>query len=360
MITYVFPADLHGCGHYRLIWPAAALQAQGHTVRIIDPQQRGNHLRAHTDTSGRIVDVGYPPDADVIVLQRITHIHLIRAIELMRERGVAVVVDMDDDLAAIPSENPAFQAMHPRFGVAREHSWLNTQRVCEVASLVTVSTDALLTRYAPHGRGRVLRNCVPAGYLRIEHVDSEVVGWGGSVHSHPGDLQVVGTAVAQLTREGVRFRTVGPEEGIREALQLDSDDSFEATGPQALLTEWPRALATLGIGIAPLADTRFNAAKSWLKPLEKAAVGVPSVMSPRAEYRRISDLGIGVLARKPKDWLRELRRLTTDDVRRRELSARAREVAATLTIEGNAWRWAEAWEDAFKIQRRGLPVLRAR
>src|SRR5689334_24701002 len=42
---------------------------------------------------------------------------------------------------------------------------------------------------------------------------------------------------------------------------------------------WPRALSALGIGLAPLADSTFNRAKSWLKPLEMAAVGVPCVMS---------------------------------------------------------------------------------
>lgn len=351
MIVYVFPADLHGCGHYRMIWPAAVLASQGHDVRIVSPKQRGSHLQARTDANGRIVDVGYPPDADIIVLQRITHVHLIRAIELMRERGVAVVIDMDDDLAAIPTENPAFGAMHPKFGVSRDHSWLNTQRACEAASLVTVSTDALLARYAPHGRGRVLRNCVPAGYLEIPHEDSDVVGWGGSVHSHPNDLQVTGSALAQLTREGVKLRIVGPPEGVAAALRLDGDDSFESTGPRQLLGEWPAALAELGVGIAPLADTRFNVSKSWLKPLEKAAVGVPCVMSPRAEYARICDLGIGVLARKPKDWLREVRRLATDGVLRRELSARGREVAGMLTVEGNAWRWLEAWTDALAVER---------
>lgn len=340
-----------------MIWPAAVLASQGHDVRIVSPKQRGSHLEARTDASGKIVDVRYPPDADVIVLQRITHIHLIRAIELMRGRGVTVVIDMDDDLAAIPMENPAFTAMHPRFGVAPEHSWLHTQGACEAASLVTVSTDALLARYAPHGRGRVLRNCVPAGYLDIEHVDSDVIGWGGSVHSHPDDLQVTGLAVSQLLREGARFRVVGPREGVREALRLDGEDSFEATGPRQLLGEWPRSLAELGIGITPLVDTRFNASKSWLKPLEKAAVGVPCVMSPRAEYARIHDLGIGLLARKPKDWLRQLRRLITDEPLRRELSERGREVARGLTIEGNAWRWAEAWEDAYRAERRGRSAL---
>lgn len=309
-------------------------------------------MKAHTDPrTGRIVDVSAPP-TDVIVLQRITHMHLIDSIKVLRERyGLAVVIDMDDDLAAIPPSNPAFRAMHPRYGVSREHNWMNTQRACEVSTFVTVSTPALLPRYAPHDRGTVIRNCIPARYLDVEHVDSNVVGWGGSVHSHPNDLQTVGSAMAQLVREGTRFRIVGPVDGARVALGLDVDP--EATGPRDMHTEWPEALAQLGVGITPLEDTRFNAGKSWLKPLEYAALGVVPVMSPRAEYAAFADLGAGVLAGKPRQWVRHVRELTTDAARRVEMSHTGREIAAKWTIEDNAWRWWQAWEDAYRTQRSG-------
>lgn len=354
MRTYVFPADLHGCGYYRLIWAADELARAGHDVRVVRPDERGSHLNARHDGQ-KIVDVGYPPDADVIVLQRITHKHLVEAVKLMRERGVAVVIDIDDDLAAIHPSNPAYIAMHPRHGFSPVHSWHFTQQACDAATLVTVSSDALLGIYARHGRGVVLRNCVPRRYLDVPHDDSAVVGWGGSVHSHPDDLQTVGTSLAQLTRDGVRFRVVGPGAGVRAALGLDADP--EETGPRDLAAEWPAALAELGVGVAPLADTRFNASKSWLKPLEYAAVGVAPVMSPRAEYARLHALGVGLLARKPKDWLRHVRRLASDESERVELGRAARAVAATLTVEGNAWRWAEAWERAYATERRGARTL---
>lgn len=349
MRVYVFPADLYGCGFYRLIWASEVLRATDHDVTVVSPRERGSHLRATTNAEGRITGVGYPPDADVIVLQRITHSKLVEAIKIMRERGVAVVIDMDDDLAAIDPRNPAFRAMHPTHGMSKDHNWHNTQRACENATYVTVSTPALLPRYSPHGRGDVLFNCVPESYLAIEREDSVVVGWGGSVHSHPGDLQTMGPAVSQLVRDGICFRVVGPADGARQALGLDRDP--EATGPRDMLTEWPQALAELGVGIAPLADTRFNSAKSWLKPLEYAALGVVPVMSPRAEYRRINDQGVGVLADKPRHWVTRVRELVRNSGRRTELAAAGREFAATRTIELNAWRWWQAWEEAYRLER---------
>ena len=40
MKVHVYPADRHGCGHHRLIWPAEALMRQGHDITIIEQQAR--------------------------------------------------------------------------------------------------------------------------------------------------------------------------------------------------------------------------------------------------------------------------------------------------------------------------------
>jgi glycosyltransferase involved in cell wall biosynthesis len=124
----------------------------------------------------------------------------------------------------------------------------------------------------------------------------------------------------------------------------------EATGNVAF-DEWPRAVASLGIGIAPLQDSTFNSAKSALKILEYSATGVPWVASPRAEYAAFHRQGVGLLAAKPQHWFQHLRRLATDPSLRQEMSEAGRAVAAQHTVEGNAWRWLEVWEQAYKLQR---------
>jgi hypothetical protein len=232
------------------------------------------------------------------------------------------------------------------------------------ATLVTVSTPALLPIYAPHGRGVVLPNRVPAGFLDIPHLDSPVLGWPGSTHSHPTDLQVVGPAVARLLREGHTYRHVGTSEGvpqlgvpsIREALQLDADPPSTGNVDHP---DWPFQVATIGVGLAPLNDTIFNSSKSWLKPLEMCATGVPWVASPRAEYVRLHKAHqVGVLADSPRVWYRELKRLASSQALRLEQSQAGRAAGAANTVEGHAWRWLEAWEDASRAARRDTPVLR--
>lgn len=356
MKVVIYPADEYGCGYHRLIWPAEACVRQGHDVEIVSTEDR--HVKIHM-SDGHCVGVETPEDADVIVFQRTTHLWLVEAISWLREQGVAVVVDVDDDLSAVHPDNPAFRMLHPSSskegrldnrGRPYLHSWQNLQEACKRATLVTVSTPGLIHRYARHGRGRVLPNYLADHYYDVEHVDSTVIGWPAAIHSHPNDPYVVGSGLSRVLDEmpEASFTTLGESRGVARAFGLRGDDP---PGRVVDLVAWPAALAELGIGIAPLADTVFNSRKSWLKPLELSASGVPWLASPRAEYTRLHELGCGVLAERPKDWYRELKHLVREPNLRSDLSESGRAVAATLRLEDHAWRFAEAWADAYELER---------
>ena len=353
MIAYVYPADIYGCGAYRLIWPSLVLRAQGHTVHIVPPNANTGIGGEVDPSTGQLKEVFIPPDADVIVMQRVTLSQLAQAVPMIRARGVAVVVDMDDDLTKIDPSNIAFQSLHPKTGRTKMHNWANATTAALAATSVTVSTPALLPVYA-RGNGFVLPNRVPASFLQIEHADSDRLGWAGSTHSHPTDLQQVGPAVARLVREGFHYWGIGPIEGLRQALGFAPDEDVQVDVSGSVpIDDWGAAVATLGVGMAPLSDTKFNAAKSWLKVLEMSAVGVPWVASPRAEYLAFSRrYGVGLMAERPKDWYRQLKRLLTDSALRAEQSAAGRAAAAANTIEEHAWRWAEIWEASYQRERR--------
>lgn len=349
MRVYVYPADLAGCGYYRLIWPAKILQAAGHDVRLVHPRQT-QKLTGGRDAGGRLVQVSVPKDADVMVFQRLTAKTMVDAVKILRANGVAVVVDVDDDMSAIHQHNAAWSVLHPAStGKNAEYDWNAARKICDGATLVTVSTDALLRRYAVHGRGEVLRNTVPEIFLQIPHQDSATIGWAAALHSHPDDPQVVGTALSRVVRGGARYRHVGAPHGVRSAFRLDEEPP--SSGP-VKIENWPHEVTKIGVGIAPLNDTRFNEAKSWLKMLEYAALGVPCVGSPRAEYRRLHEgYGVGVLAATPREWQRHLERLTRDVDYRLDLAQRGRLGVAELTIERNAWRWWRAWQRALETER---------
>lgn len=338
MKTLVYPSDSHGCGSFRAIWPGEYCAAAGHDVEVVRAKDRRVRLVMEGHTVKDVL-----VDADVVVLQRVTHAYMAQAVGVMRAKGVTVVVDVDDDLSSIHPSNPAWAVHRPGAG---PHSWHNLALACRNASLVTVSTPALLDVYARHGRGHVLPNYLPDHYYGLPRTDSDVLGWPGSLHSHPNDPEVVGGAVARLVDEGAQFVMRGDSTGAGRAFGLAADP----VGGGVPIGEWPAAVASLGAGIAPLADTKFNAAKSWLKPLEMSAAGVPWVASPRAEYRRLHAMGAGVLADRPRVWYRELKRLRESPALRAELSEAGRAVAEQLRLRDHSWRWQEAWARAYEMR----------
>lgn len=352
MKVYVYPADTTGCGWFRLLWPAQELIRQGHDITIMWPNDRG-HFGARIEDDV-VKSVQYPKDADLIVVQRVSHKHLAQALGWIRSQGVAVVMDIDDDLSSIHPTNPAWALMHPKSsgtGFSTDHSWNNTLEAARNSTMTVVSSDALTLRYRGEHGARVLHNRVPDHYIDIPHEDSDLIGWGASVLTHPDDGQEATTAVSRLVSEGYRFRMIGSgTEGISELFGIP-EDKVDCAGPVPM-PQWPNHLAQLGVGIAPLADTKFNRSKSSLKILEYAALGIPSVASDRVEYRLLHEQhGIGVLVDRPKHWYRELKKFVTDTPYRQDTGERNREAASRLTYRDHAWRWWEVWEEAVKLQR---------
>lgn len=343
MRVVLFPLDVWGCGRYRMFWPAAAAagKVDGVDVEIVKPERRSVtiHLGANGLVKSEEFDVG---EGDVAVFQRPSATFMPQVIQLLQARGVGVCIDMDDDLAMLHPKNIAWMGFHPK--TRNGHSWETAAESCRIADMMVVTTPQLARRYGNHGRVAVIPNMVPERYLDIPHRDSTDIGWAGSVQSHPDDLQVTGSSIAQIVNSRLAvFRTVGDQTEVAEVLGLRE----KPPGPGPVeIEQYPVEVAEFGIGIAPLAMTKFNQAKSRLKGLEYSALGVPWVGSPTEDYKLLHAEGAGLLAERPKEWSRHLRTLIRDDSMRRDMSAAGREVAARMTFERNWHLWVEAWRAA--------------
>lgn len=340
----VWPADQGASGHYRLIWPAQALAAAGHDVEIttIGPVVHWDREWSGTAPPLNAEVLGCDkPDADVVVLQRPGRRHWAQLIPHLQAHGVRVVVDVDDLFTAIPKANVAHEQYDP--ALSPYHNWEWISRAAQLADWVTVTTPALARVYGSHGRVSVLPNLVPDHYLDIE-VDKVAgsVGWAGNVQTHPHDLEVTSGAVRRAVGAvpGSAFHVVGTGLGVPERLGMDA---CKALGHWVPFGQYPHEVARLEVGIVPLHPSPFNDAKSALKAIEYAALGVAPVMSPTPDNLRVHDEGVGVIADSQGQWRRALVGLLRDSDRRAEVTDRSRRAVAQRTYSTQAHRWLTAW-----------------
>lgn len=334
MRVLIYPSDRTGCGFYRMIGPGEALAAQGYDVRI-SPRQP-----SVVTQNNKIVAMGEKINADVVVFQRPCRKQYLEVIKILQKDGIKVALDFDDDLTDIHRNNPAYGPynylhlpdMHWKFG----------SEACELADIITVTTPRLQEVYG----GVVVPNCIPEWYLGLKRPQNDLVtvGWAGHVATHPEDLQVTHGAINQAlaaTNGKSRFLALGDPKtmqnlGVRER----EPNSWQNGVP---LLQYPEFVSQLDIGIAPLDDTPFNSAKSWLKALEYASLGVVPVVSPTYDYMRMVEAGAAISASNSKEWKEAVESLIKNDEERQRLSVKAREFAAEWTLEANTHRWAEAW-----------------
>lgn len=339
MKVAVIPSDKGGCGFYRCIWPGMAVQNLGHDVRLTPNPQLliGNE--------NRVIGLAQNIDADIVIMQRPAKDQYLKLIDYLQRKGIKVCVDMDDDLANIDKSNIAYKAYNSPGAVTH---WKFAKLACQIADLVTCSTEALAADYGNGSNSVVLPNCIPEWYLGVEPKGDHplvTVGWPGFIGTHPADLQITHGAVNQAiaeTKGKARFIALGdqkalPALGVRER---EPNGWYPGVG----LPEYPRLVSLLDIGIAPLEDTKFNKAKSWLKGLEYGSLGIAPVLSPTPDNIRMINAGAALSAANPKEWREHLIRLINDEEERTCLQKSAKEFAATQTIEGNAWKWEAAWQ----------------
>lgn len=364
-VVYVLPEDTTGTGAYRLIWPALYLQKArpdlAHRIRVVPRKNRGDVLNGRiqrgkfgdgaisddlppvavgTDKDGNVKEVYPPDDMATVVLQRTTHRYLVQSIPLWQRAGIRVVVDVDDALSFVHPGNQAAAGLRPREG--HVHAAHHLFDACRLADVVTCTTPALAELYRRDAI--VLPNYLPDGAFVEGRVDNTDLLWPAGMHSHPNDLDAIKGVLPWVARAtGAAVKMLGQDDEDRGRYARLTGVEAEMVQPVGL-PQWPAFLSLIGVGMVPLADTPFNHAKSKLKGIELAAVGVPFVASPRADYVQMhAESGLGILAATRNEWRRELKKLVTDDVWRKHVSEFNRAAAQKYRLREHAARWAAPW-----------------
>lgn len=355
----VAPGDFAGCGYYRMIVPFGYLKRQGYDITFID-ERTDRRLRT----------------CDILVIERQYDTSLIPMLRAVQARGGRVLYEIDDSYHTIPRSNPNFAT----FSTGREAT-NGAETIMAMCDGIIVSTPYLADAYAKYNKNvhvcynsiddrqiglLGLDNCVYTGALKRP---GEIrIGWGGS-NTHVEDLRTAMPGLIRAMRGDARIKFVCLGHDVRNLLPSDVRARAEYAGKTYADRRFTCASvdsqelpsvryygllksADLDIAIAPICHTSFNSAKSYLKVMEYAMLGIPSVASNHTPYRQwhqenpqTCDLATSL--DKPKkmehDWYCGLMAFVISEVRRREFGQNGmRAVQEHHLISQTAWRWEGA------------------
>jgi hypothetical protein len=318
---------------YRVLIPLRALAERGHEV---------------------LWPSGEQPSAPLRELLRCDLVHCSRSftqfehLERLARHGVAISFDNDDDFGGLDvssEDGKLVKGLRGRLdNVAKARA---VAKAIRLADLATAPSDALAEQYRALGARHVamvenhLAASMPGFGYRGKH-DGIVVGWVAA-YEHSLDLQAlpIVDALAQLLDRHPQLRvlSVGVELPLRHARYEHRE--------WVPYSELLRVTGTIDIGIAPLADTRFNRARSNIKLKEYASGGAAWLASPVGPYAELGEREGGRLV-SDEGWLGALDELVRSRRQRKRLARRALRWARAQTIDRLAHVWEREFEGAIE------------
>jgi len=294
-------------------------------IRLLQPLARAD-INGGCDL--RLGDIGTARAwrADIVVTQR----HAIRSLadataltSLCHANRSHLIYDLDDDLLHIPRNHPEAAQLSPLAEIVAH--------LAQGADTVWASTPRLAARMGKtRARPVVIRNALddrlwwpPATVPPRDETRLLVMGTA----THMTDLRMITPALHRLHETF----------GRRIAIEVIGTTPDALPGwmrridvPQNVLTypafvDWLSRQGRWDIGLAPLQDTPFNRAKSAIKAMDYAGLGLPTVASDIGVYTgTIADGDTGLLvANTDAAWFAAIAMLVRDPARRARMAASA-------------------------------------
>lgn len=322
-VALVHPADLFGCGHYRVMQPFLAMKE----AELLDGAISTGLMHV-TDLER------YNPDT--IILQRQIGDERLEAMRRMQRFSKAFkVYELDDYLPNLPLKS--VHRVHMPKDILR-----SLRKGLSYVDRFVVSTESLAEAFSGlHDEIVVMENRLPVSWwqgLQTQRRQGKKprVGWAGG-SSHTGDLELIADVVRDLADE-VEWVFLGmcPDK-LRPYVHEYHDG--------VAIEQYPAKLASLNLdlGLAPLEMNLFNECKSNLRLLEYGACGIPVVCTDIRCYQ--NDFPVTRVRNRYKDWIEAIRMHINDLDRAAKLGDDLQaKVRQEWMLEGtNLELWRKAW-----------------
>lgn len=258
---------------WRTRWPAAELRRRGHDVAV-DLDHPGPETSDDVTYVLHLTNKAWRGPNGAVV----TYLDLAR---IFAAAG-RLMLSVDDDWSRMMD----VQADRTDPYARRVHA--EVPELVATADRVIVATPRLAEVFGAFNDDVVVcENYLPEWVIDLAPAPPlEVIAWMGEMNIHGQDWNALQPYAPDLPP----LRLIGAGEHARNMLRKWGAREVGATDAifdqRKLYREMGRAVGA----IVPLQDTPFNRGKSWIKPMEFLARGVPVVSSWHPEYERLDAL----------------------------------------------------------------------
>lgn len=298
-----WPHQDSGVGFYRIIQPLRFLKREKLVTESRTIPFTGENQTEHYLWSDKTF-MEICKDSDALMTTILwKQADILRMMNLRKHYNLKWICDIDDNIWASPTDNPATD----QADLLRK----NREMCLSLADGVTVSVPALkeLVGYLnpnifvqPNGLDFKIWDP-----LKVRETRKIRIGWRGAF-GHKEDLELIRPVIQKIKAAypKVEFVTFGYNPDF-------SDENYGWVSFQ----KYPETLAKMGIDIAviPLVDSAFNRCKSNLGWLEWSALKIPVVYSPTENQKNLP----GIAASSSYQWYEALAQLIESVPLRREL-----------------------------------------
>jgi glycosyltransferase involved in cell wall biosynthesis len=353
-----------GCTWIRFFGPAAEMQKLGIEVFIGEFGWVDGEGFVVVPTYDRILQregyrgpiknpTNYIGNLDVVIFKLWMWHQANDYIKRAQDLGQTIIIDIDDWFHGLPTTNIAFQTTHPdRDALWNRNHMLGTYR--NVNGLIT-STKFLNDFYSKFNDNcyQVYNSIKPSMFVKRYDAarNKPVVGWVGIMVWRSGDIEELrGWLGPFLEKYDLKFHHAGinPEKP-HEFAEIANINPERLQGTNGCSPQYyGNILLPMDIAIVPLNSLPFNEAKSNLKGLEYAMSGIPFVAYASEDYKKLAADGAGSVAKKPRDWIKNMEKLIDPDERKRQADRGYEVVSTKYNVENVVHLWIETIEKIVK------------
>ena len=340
------------CSLYNIIYPAKEInKLDGHTAEVFHIEEFKQNTEAVQKSCS---------ESDLIIIERNLFGDVLTMIQFWKVRNKNICAILDDGYQVILPQNAAysFWGLSQVLGKNNETGEQVMLNIVppplkqlgwglRMVKSLLVPSKQLSIDWAQHTKTYRIHNYLDGqryeGIDRLfPHEDTIFLYWGGSL-SHFESFEGSGlfTALSDTLKrfKNVRLLISGDK---RVYDRVIADEGKKFFSPFVKEEDWGKLLRSADIGLCPLSGV-YDLRRSYLKPLEFFASGVPVLGSNLSTYEELFEYGT-FIDNGIENWKRALAKMIRNYPEYKAKAEKAKEFALTQTYERNIQKLLDVYQ----------------